>query len=386
MEEKKNHIPLKTNEMDATVNTELTSTVEDNDLQVTSGTSPVELETGKMQLKDFLSQGYKFAFLNENNRDISETNITKLKASIGRIKAILRPIEVIPIQQAFDSGLKVFTSQKVELKADSADCQSYYVIVDGQHRAIASTIFLEENKMASIDVPIKQVSIPENITICQYLTELNFTETPWNADDTRKIAANKHEGLGETILSLVDGYSKELKMTQRGLFKIFFLRDAYKKSLYETAAIDKNISGELKGTDEQIKRGKKIITAFRVGFATHEKLIRNSAAIDCFINSYNNVPDESKADGVESLITFFSTLSSEILDKAMTQKTVADKTRCLEQEYLIFQKKWISDKEKLCNLSKAAISDFETRVIKGKSPAKASRTRKEIEIALDKLN
>lgn len=60
--------------------------------------SSIGLETVGMPLKGLLNLVYEITFLNNNNRDISETDIIKMKASIGCTKAI------IAMQQAFDSG------------------------------------------------------------------------------------------------------------------------------------------------------------------------------------------------------------------------------------------------------------------------------------------
>lgn len=355
------------------------STVDDNDLLATSGANPVEQKNDKMQLKEFLDKGYKFAFLLENNRDINKAHVAKLKESIERDGRIHRPIEVISIGQVFAEGLTAYTGNNIELKADSEEAKGRYVVIDGQHRIYASLQYMQEHKDSSIDVSIQEISIPKSMNICVYIAELNFNVKPWDAKAIRKAAVKKHEENGETILPYVDKYSKGLKMSERGIFKIFFLRDAYKKSLYEKAALEGRIDNDLKPTKEQIARGERIITAFQVGFANHEKLLRNSAAIDCFIKAYNEANDDDKADCVESLLSFFSILSKETLDEVMAQETVSDKARYFEQEFHIFQEKWTQEKDTFREKSKNVHKSFEEKEIETKMEIKEESAEKKAE-------
>ncbi|OJU35474.1 MAG: hypothetical protein BGN96_04890 [Bacteroidales bacterium 45-6] len=351
---------VKIEEMSANVNvkSESTSTVEDTSLQATSGASLAELRIDKMRLKDFLDKGHKFAFLQENNRDVNKSHVAKLKESIERDGRILRPIEVIPIEQAFAEGLKVFTSKDVELKADTDEAKDRYVVIDGQHRIYASLKYMQEHKDSSVDVSIEQISIPKSMDICGYIAEINFNVKAWDAKAIRKAAVKKNEDNGNTILPYVDKYSKELKMPERAIFKSFFLCDKYRKTLYEKAVLEGLIVDDLKPTKEQIARAEKIIKAFQVGFANHGKLMRNSAAIDCFMKVYNNANDDDKANCVESLLVFFSTLPKETLDKTMEEETVADKTRYFEQEFHVFQEKWVEEKDTLLDEMKKAHESF----------------------------
>ena len=73
------------------------------------------------------------------------------------------------------------------------DAAKYFLVLDGQHRTIAASLYNEwaaENGEEAINVPAIEVELQGNETIAEYINEINITKKEWTTPDYVRGAAN----------------------------------------------------------------------------------------------------------------------------------------------------------------------------------------------------
>lgn len=130
------------------------------------------------------------AFAKGINRDVNLANAKKICADIkahGYRQAEL--VQVIPAEQAIKNGdITLVDINKNLISAESA--KDYFLILDGQHRVIATSQHNEENDNEPIQVPATLVDLKQEETISEYITAINITKTEWKPVDYVRGAAN----------------------------------------------------------------------------------------------------------------------------------------------------------------------------------------------------
>ena len=136
----------------------------------------------------------KAAFAKGINRDVNLANAKKIMADIkqhGYRQAEI--IQVIPAEKVIGNGdLTLIDINKKPIKAESA--KDYFLILDGQHRVIATSLFNGENENAPIQVPAVIVELKDGETISEYITAINVTKMEWKPLDYVRGAANVEQG------------------------------------------------------------------------------------------------------------------------------------------------------------------------------------------------
>lgn len=127
-------------------------------------------------------------------------------------------------------------------------------------------------------------------------------------------------------------------MTQRAAWKIYKMIDGYRKQKFEDALFYNKLSDELRGTDAEIERGDRIRRAIQVACRNEVRMKRNSAIIDAVIAAYNAVSDVQKAETMDQLMLFITSLSKQTLLAAIKADSVNQKTEVITQAWKNFQK------------------------------------------------
>ena len=130
------------------------------------------------------------AFAKGINRDVNLANAKKITADIkkrGYRQAEL--IQVIPAEEAIANGDITLVDINGNAIADE-DAAKYYLILDGQHRVFAVSLFNSEIENNKLQVPAIIVELGENETIAEYISAINVTKTEWKPLDYVRGAAN----------------------------------------------------------------------------------------------------------------------------------------------------------------------------------------------------
>lgn len=308
----------------------------------------IQLSNGeKVGVFDFHRAGGKFAYL-DKNRSIDMKHVEFLFGSFKRV-GMLNSIKVVPARMLIEKGHILRDRAGNILTLATPNIDMYYCILDGQHKVDALALWLasEETRHKPLDNALMElVNIPKDVPIGAFIGEYNLACKKWNHHDTQALLAQTFKKEGETVISRIDACVNEDKMSQRAAWKIYKMNDGYKKQKYEEALFKGKLSDELKGTEAEIERGDRILRAIRVACRNVVKMKRNSAIIDAIISAYNAVSDEDKAKTMDRLMLFITSLPKQVLDTAMKEHSVNNKTEIVTQAWKNFQKEIKKEEKK----------------------------------------
>ena len=301
----------------------------------------------KVGVFDFHRASGKFAYL-DKNRSIDMKHVEFLFGSFKRV-GMLNSIKVVPARMLIEKGHILRDRAGNILTLATPNIDMYYCILDGQHKVDALALWLasEETRHKPLDNALMElVNIPKDVPIGAFIGEYNLACKKWNHHDTQALLAQTFKKEGETVISRIDACVNEDKMSQRAAWKIYKMNDGYKKQKYEEALFKGKLSDELKGTEAEIERGDRILRAIRVACRNVVKMKRNSAIIDAIISAYNAVSDEDKAKTMDRLMLFITSLPKQVLDTAMKEHSVNNKTEIVTQAWKNFQKEIKKEEKK----------------------------------------
>ena len=244
--------------------------------------------------------------------------------------------------------------------------------------ALALWLASEETRNIPLDARMELVNIPKDVPIGAFIGEYNLACKKWNHRDTETLLVQTFEKEGRTVLSSIEKCVNEDKMTQRAAWKIYKMIDGYRKQKFEDALFYNKLSDELRGTDAEIERGDRIRRAIQVACRNEVRMKRNSAIIDAVIAAYNAVSDVQKAETMDQLMLFITSLSKQTLLAAIKADSVSQKTEVITQAWKNFQKEIKKDgkKEEYEALALNAEEEYDRMVSSVASPKKSSNLDK----------
>ena len=135
----------------------------------------------------------KAAFAKGINREVNFANVKKLLAEMevkGYRKAEM--VQVIRAEDAIANGdIVLIDINGNEISKDNA--KDYYLIIEGQHRAYAASLFnqeLAEQGTQAFTIPGTLIELANGETIAEYISAINITKKPWRTEDFVRGAAN----------------------------------------------------------------------------------------------------------------------------------------------------------------------------------------------------
>lgn len=327
---------------------------------------------------DYYRVGGKFAYL-DKNRVINENHVRCLVESFKRV-GVLNSIKVVSARVLIEAGYIVRDRAGNILSLVTPNIDMYYCIIDGQHKADAIALWItnEETKNIPLDAKIELVNIPKNIPVGSYMADYNLICKKWSHRDTQALLVQTFEKEGRTVLSRIEVCVNEDKMSQRAAWKIYKMIDGYRKQKFEDALFHNKLSDELRGTDAEIERGDRIRRAIQVACRKEVRMKRNSAFIDAVIAAYNSVSDTQKAEIMDLLMLFITSLPEQVLTAAMQEGSVSKKTEIITQAWKNFQKeiKKEGKKEEYETLALSAEEAYDKAISSTKSSKKSSNLDK----------
>lgn len=327
---------------------------------------------------DFHRAGGKFAYL-DKNRLIDMKHVEVLFESIKRV-GMLNSIKVVAARKLIEEGHTLRDRTGNILTLATPNINMYYCILDGQHKADALALWLasEETRNTPLDAWMELVNTPKDFPIGAYIGEYNLACKKWSHRDTEALLVQTFENEGSTVLSKIGKCVNEDKMSQRAAWKIYKMVDGYRKQKFEDALFHNKLSDELRGTEAEIERGNRIRRAIQVACRKEVKMKRNSAIIDAIIAAHNAVSDTQKAETMDLLMLFITSLPEQVLTDAMKEGSVSKKTEIITLAWKNFQKEIKKDgkKEEYKTLALNAEDEYDKMISNVNSSPKSSNLDK----------
>lgn len=332
------------------------------------------LKEGKtVTLGELQSAGFILAADKSFGRVINKTHLKELKGSLKKYGCI-EPVSIFFGAEYFEAyperELTDLNDGDKKYTKDSPEVPEVIFVADGVHRVQAHVELLSEDE--SYKHTLKFRHVESGLPIDDWIRIRNTNNRNWDSKDcSRYIAAQT--GYEKSNLTTAVKWQEELKLGEKYAYTILNLSDTYKKKMLSEymEAPDKGLPMVLKGVEENIDRGERILHAFRVCWRDIPKMVRNSASINMFIEVYNACGDSMKEAVVNLLILFFTTLDRTDAESVAGEKDNDEKVRLLKGFWDKFSKD-IEDETLKAEYEKKACEaekEFDDRSVEKKEAA-----------------
>lgn len=283
-------------------------------------------------LEELRSAGFILVVDRDFGRMINGPHLKKLKSSLKK-DGCIEPVSIFLGAEYFEAyperKLTDLNDGDKKYTKDSPEVPATLLVADGVHRIQAHLELLSEDE--SYNPPLKFRHVESGLPIDRWIRIRNTNNRNWDSKDcSHYIAAQT--GYEKSNLTTAVKWQEELKLGEKYAYTILNLSDTYKKKMLSEymEAPDKGLPMVLKGVEENIDRGERILHAFRVCWRDIPKMVRNSAAINMFIEIYNACGDSMKEAMVNLLVLFFTTLDRTDAENVAGEKDNDEKIRLLK--------------------------------------------------------
>lgn len=332
------------------------------------------LKEGKtVTLGELQSAGFILAANKSFGRVINKTHLKELKCSLKKYGCI-EPVSIFFGAEYFEAyperELTDLNDGDKKYTKDSPEVPEVIFVADGLYRIQAHLELLSEDE--TYKHPLKFRHVESGLPIDDWIRIRNTNNRNWDSKDySRYIAAQT--GYEKSNLTTAVKWQEELKLGEKYAYTILNLSDTYKKKMLSEyiEAPDKGLPMVLKGVEENIDRGERILHAFRVCWRDIPKMVRNSASINMFIEVYNACGDSMKEAVVSLLVLFFTTLDKTDAESVAGEKDNDGKVRLLKGFWDKFSKD-IEDETLKAEYEKKACEaekEFDDRSVEKKEAA-----------------
>lgn len=300
-----------------------------------------KIEDGRtVTLEELRSAGFILAADKSFGRVINKTHLKELKGSLTK-DGCIEPVSVFFGAEYFEAyperELADLNDGDKKYTKDSPEVPEVIFVADGVHRVQAHVELLSEDESYKHTLRFRHVETV--LPIDRWIYVRNTNNRNWDSKDcSRYIAAQT--GYEKSNLTTAVKWQEELKLGEKYAYTILNLSDTYKKKMLSEymEAPDKGLPMVLKGVEENIDRGERILHAFRVCWRDIPKMVRNSASINMFIEVYNACGDSMKEAVVSLLVLFFTTLDKTDAESVAGEKDNDGKVRLLKECWDKFSK------------------------------------------------
>lgn len=302
---------------------------------------PEDLKTGKtVSLEELQAARFILAVDKEFGRGINKPHLKKLKASLTK-DGCIEPVSVFFGSEYLEAypGRKLTTldGSGQEYTKASPELPGVIFVADGLHRVQAHLELLSEDEGYKYSLKFRHVET--GLPIDRWIYIRNNYDRNWDSKDcSRYIAAQT--GYEKSNLTTAVEWQGKYKLCERYSYTILNLSDTYKKKMLSEYMdnLEKGLPTVLKGVEENIERGKRILHAFRICWRDIPKMVRNNASINMFIEIYNACSDSMKETVVNALVLFFTTLDRTDAENVADEKDNDEKIRLLKGYWDKFSK------------------------------------------------
>ena len=300
-----------------------------------------KIEDGRtVTLEELRSAGFILVVDKDFGRVVNRPHLKKLKGSLTK-DGCIEPVSIFFGAEYFEAyperELTDLNDGDKKYTKDSPEVPEVIFVADGVHRVQAHVELLSEDESYKHTLRFRHVETV--LPIDRWIYVRNTNNRNWDSKDcSRYIAAQT--GYEKSNLTTAVKWQEELKLGEKYAYTILNLSDTYKKKMLSEymEAPDKGLPMVLKGVEENIDRGGRILHAFRVCWRDIPKMVRNSASINMFIEVYNACGDSMKEAVVSLLILFFTTLDKTDAESVAGEKDNDGKVRLLKECWDKFSK------------------------------------------------
>lgn len=300
-----------------------------------------KIEDGRtVTLEELRSAGFILVVDKDFGRVVNRPHLKKLKGSLTK-DGCIEPVSIFFGAEYFEAyperELTDLNDGDKKYTKDSPEVPEVIFVADGVHRVQAHVELLSEDESYKHTLRFRHVETV--LPIDRWIYVRNTNNRNWDSKDcSRYIAAQT--GYEKSNLTTAVKWQEELKLGEKYAYTILNLSDTYKKKMLSEymEAPDKGLPMVLKGVEENIDRGGRILHAFRVCWRDIPKMVRNSASINMFIEVYNACGDSMKEAVVSLLVLFFTTLDKTDAESVAGEKDNDGKVRLLKECWDKFSK------------------------------------------------
>lgn len=300
-----------------------------------------KIEDGRtVTLEELRSAGFILVVDKDFGRVVNRPHLKKLKGSLTK-DGCIEPVSIFFGAEYFEAyperELTDLNDGDKKYTKDSPEVPEVIFVADGVHRVQAHVELLSEDESYKHTLRFRHVETV--LPIDRWIYVRNTNNRNWDSKDcSRHIAART--GHAKSNLTTAVKWQEGLKLGEKYAYTILNLSDTYKKKMLSEymEAPDKGLPMVLKGVEENIDRGGRILHAFRVCWRDIPKMVRNSASINMFIEVYNACGDSMKEAVVSLLVLFFTTLDKTDAESVAGEKDNDGKVRLLKECWDKFSK------------------------------------------------
>ena len=256
--------------------------------------------------RELCKYGFKPSYL-KVNRPIDVTHARNLAKDTDSSadKTFISSAKVVWAREALEAGLEVIDEHGNELTLESRDIDSYFVIIDGQHRAFAAHL------NPSIDLLVEFLE-GKGKDLLKIIEKMNILAKDWTGDNYIDALTKKHSGK-MPLLEEVDRLSKEFKVSRKYLL-VLLCNDANKIRLCKLKEAFSKDDPDL--SDYQIDQNKvefaeRVLTAIQERFGERDKATSTVMFITALLNIKECLSDMDKVNFEENLPAFIISLTLE---------------------------------------------------------------------------
>ena len=256
--------------------------------------------------RELCKHGFKPSYL-KVNRPIDVTHARNLAKDTDSSadKTFISSAKVVWAREALEAGLEVIDEHGNELTLESRDIDSYFVIIDGQHRAFAAHL------NPSIDLLVEFLE-GKGKDLLKIIEKMNILAKDWTGDNYIDALTKKHSGK-MPLLEEVDRLSKEFKVSRKYLL-VLLCNDANKIrlcKLKEAFSKDDPDLSDYQIDQNKVEFAKRVLTAIQERFGERDKATSTVMFITALLNIKECLSDMDKVNFEENLPAFIISLTLE---------------------------------------------------------------------------
>ena len=256
--------------------------------------------------RELCKYGFKPSYL-KVNRPIDVTHARNLAKDTDSSadKTFISSAKVVWAREALEAGLEVIDEHGNELTLESRDIDSYFVIIDGQHRAFAAHL------NPSIDLLVEFLE-GKGKDLLKIIEKMNILAKDWTGDNYIDALTKKHSGK-MPLLEEVDRLSKEFKKSRKYLL-VLLCNDANKIrlcKLKEAFSKDEPDFSDYNLDQNKVEFAEKVLTAVQERFGERDKATSTVMFITALLNIKECLSDMDKVNFEENLPAFIISLTLE---------------------------------------------------------------------------
>ena len=256
--------------------------------------------------RELCKYGFKPSYL-KVNRPIDVTHARNLAKDTDSSadKTFISSAKVVWAREALEAGLEVIDEHGNELTLESRDIDSYFVIIDGQHRAFAAHL------NPSIDLLVEFLE-GKGKDLLKIIEKMNILAKDWTGDNYIDALTKKHSGK-MPLLEEVDRLSTEFKKSRKYL-QALLCNDANKIrlcKLKEAFSKDEPDFSDYNLDQNKVEFAEKVLTAVQERFGERDKATSTVMFITALLNIKECLSDMDKVNFEENLPAFIISLTLE---------------------------------------------------------------------------